>query len=311
MSYDNKSKHRQILHSGLFLGIGFCALSLSACQQPDNHNTTTDQADNISQTNSTEDTTAANSAQVSTKTQFPHYIDKLPTLLHPITPFITSENDGIYDELSSSKSRDNNYYPSIFSENTPYTYNSHMSNLVFENIATGTTKTLLPNNDFLIQQMFIPFVSSSPISQQDQSDAVTVAPSQATNENELAQNVPTTEAQRESADVETVTTLFGRMIYHINETPYQENDDDQNLFSQQALYMSDDMGGALNKLHPDNEFVQQTKWMPQISRYYFITQSDSDDNGNINEQDKTYNYQIDFSTDEPTVKKYDFTDESL
>jgi len=48
--------------------------------------------------------------------------------------------------------------------------------------------------------------------------------------------------------------------------------------------------------------------VPQISRYYFITQSDSDGNGTINEKDTTHNYQIDFSTDTPVVKGYDFTD---
>ena len=59
-----------------------------------------------------------------------------------------------------------------------------------------------------------------------------------------------------------IITLLGNAIYHINETPYTNDDEDKKLSTEQALYMSDSMGNALIKLHPDNEFVQETKWMP-------------------------------------------------
>ena len=113
-----------------------------------------------------------------------------------------------------------------------------------------------------------------------------------------------TETVRENKKV-AVNTLFNHIVYHVSETPNEQDEKGKNIMRQQALYMSNKMGAALIKLHPDNEFVRTTKWMPQVSRYYFITQSDSDGNGFIDEKDAYHNYQIDFKADKPIVTGYD------
>ena len=113
-----------------------------------------------------------------------------------------------------------------------------------------------------------------------------------------------TETVRENKKV-AVNTLFNHIVYHVSETPNEQDEQGKNIMRQQALYMSNKMGAALIKLHPDNEFVRTTKWMPQVSRYYFITQSDSDGNGFIDEKDAYHNYQIDFKADKPIVTGYD------
>ncbi len=73
-----------------------------------------------------------------------------------------------------------------------------------------------------------------------------------------------------------------------------------------ALYLSDNSGGSLIKLRPDNEFEQESKWMPQMSRYYFIAQSDNNGNGIIDQKEAYYNYEIDFAADKPVVRGYEF-----
>ena len=142
---------------------------------------------------------------------------------------------------------------------------------------------LLPNNDFIIHQVFLPHIIRA------------AAPTE---------NATTDD--RVQTKQKNITTLLGHAIYHINETPYIKDDEDNKLSTEQALYMSDSMGNNLTKLHPDNEFVQETKWMPQVSRYYFITQSDSNKNGLIDKEDTYHNYEINFVADTPVVREYAF-----
>ena len=201
----------------------------------------------------------------------------------------------------------------MFEQISPYTYQAHVSNIVFENLVTGANQKLLTNDKFVIHQLFIPYITKKSITTNNgdiaaaDTDAVMVEgnailEADTVNESEpLEDNSDTNRKQHR-----TVTTLFKHVIYHINETPYKEDEKNKNLFKQQSLYMSDNMGRQPIKLHPDAEFVQTTKWLPQLSRYYFITQSDSDDNGIIDDKDDTHNYQIDFSKDVPVAKGYDF-----
>ena len=299
------SYNKHLAESSLFLSIGLAlALSLSGCQ-PNNNPDATDniQTDSPTQTDNSDASTATTPAPIATQIEFPHYIKGWPTLLHPISPLsLTAEQD---ESLSSIKSRDK-WQPTIFAETEPYTYQTYISNIVFEDLATGVEKKLLVDDSFIIRSIFIPHVNKKRILKiNSNGDAIVDA-------NIVTDIEPDNDKNGvyRTQQLETINILFKHAIYHINETPNQKDAKDKNLFKQQALYMSDDKGDKLLKLHPDNEFIQTTKWLPQLSRYYFITRSDSDGNGLIDDKDQTHNYQIDFSKSTPAVKGYDFKNSS-
>ena len=314
MGHHNKSQNAQASYLGFGLSsklginisIGLlCALMLSACQQADNSNAANNQADNASQTGDVANAATDTTVQVPTSIQFPQYINGTPALLHPITPInIENHETG----LSSIKSRKGEMYYPIFEQQGTYQYGTHANNFVFEEIATGNTQKLMPNDNFIIDQIFLPYTTQYKLfSAKDISQEEALA-----YDNEMSADIDhednyyaEQDAPRDTKTV-TINTPFNHLIYHVSETPNQPDEEDKNIMRQQALYMSDNVGKQLTKLHPDNEFVQQTKWMPQVARYYFITQSDSDGNGTIDEKDTTHNYQIDFSVDTPVVKSYDF-----
>ena len=319
MRHHNKSQNGQTSYLGfglsskleINLGIGLlCTLMLSACQQEDNQNAANNQADNASQTGEVANAAIDPTVLVPTSIQFPQYINGTPALLHPITPInIENHETG----LSSIKSRKGEMYYPIFEQQGTYQYGTHANNFVFEEIATGNTQKLMPNDNFIIDQIFLPYTTQYKLfSAKDISQEEALA-----YDNEMSTDIDhennyyaEQDAPRDTEKV-TINTPFNHLIYHVSETPNQPDEEDKNIMRQQALYMSNNMGKQLTKLHPDNEYVQQTKWMPQVARYYFITRSDSDGNGLIDEKDATHNYQIDFKTDTPVVKSYDFTESSL
>ena len=271
----------------------FIALAVSGCQQPDRSSPdhSTEQAQPTAATHAQANDVEAQAAAraVLTKIEFPVYIQGIPALLHPVTPLQASE--GGYD-ISSIKSKKGEYYP-VFEENDHYDYRTYATNIVFEDIATHQTQKLISHNNFIISQVFFPHITRS------------IAKSANPKPEALAADTPSENANG-STQLKTVTTPFNHAIYHIAETPYKDADDDHSLYKQSALYMSDNHGKGLIKLHPDNEFVQAVEWNPQVSRYYFITQSDSDNNGLIDDKDQRYNYQIDFKATAPVAKRYEF-----
>ena len=321
MNHYNKNLEK----SSLSLSIGLAlALSLSACQPNDNNPSATDnqQTDNSTQANSADtDADTNTSTSIATQIEFPQYIKGFPTLLHPISPLsLTAEQD---DSISSMKSRDQRQ-PNAFAETQPYTYQTYVSNIVFEDLTTGFERKLLADDRFIIRSIFIPHITKKRVLRMNlNADAVTDFGDDTADDNVVDDAIVDTvivdnsivtniEPDNNTNDpdrrqpIETINTLFKHAIYHISETPYQKDAKDKNILKQQALYMSNDKGNQLIKLHPNNEYVQEIKWLPQLSRYYFITQSDSDDNGIIDDKDDTHNYQIDFSKDLPVVKNYDF-----
>jgi len=314
MRHQNRSQNGQTSYLdfglrsklGINLGIGLlCALMLSACQQADNQDTTNNQADNASQSSDGENPAADTAMQDSTSIQFPQYIHGTPALLHPITPInIENQETG----LSSIKSRKGRMYYPIFEQQGTYQYETHANNFVFEEIATGNTQKLMPNDNFIIDQIFLPYTTQYKIiaaKDTSQDEALVYNNEMSADTDHEASPYTEQDTSRDTKKL-TINTPFSHLIYHVSETPNQPDEENKNIMRQQALYMSDNMGKQLTKLHPDTEYVQQTKWMPQVARYYFITQSDSDGNGTIDEKDTTHNYQIDFSTDTPVVKSYDF-----
>ncbi|MGO2339519.1 MAG: hypothetical protein ACTH5M_02830 [Psychrobacter sp.] len=314
MRHHNKSQNGQTSYLdfglrsklGINLGIGLlCALTLSACQQTDTQDAANNQADNTSQTADGENAAADTAIQDSTSIQFPQYINGTPALLHPITPIDIEDQEA---GLSSIKYRKGEMVYPIFERQSTYRYNTHASNFVFEEIATGNTQRLMPDDNFIINQIFLPYTTQYKfIAAKDilQDEALAYDNEMSADIDHEASPYAEQDAPRDTEKV-TINTPFNHIIYHVSETPNQPDEEDKNIMRQQALYMSDNMGKQLTKLHPDNEYVQSTKWMPQVARYYFITQSDSDGNGIINEKDATHNYQIDFSIDTPVVEGYDF-----
>ncbi len=298
---------KNLANSTLSLSLSLAAvLVLSGCQPNNNPDATAEtQTSNPNQIDNL-DASTATPAPIATQIEFPQYIKGWPTLLHPISPLsLTAEQD---ENLSSIKSRDK-WQPTIFAETEPYTYQTYISNIVFEDLVTGLERKLLADNSFIIRSIFIPHITKKRILRKNSNaddtvvDTATIDGSVVTDIEYDNDNNGIYRMQR----IETVNTLFKHAIYRINETPNQKDDKDKNIFEQQALYMSDDMGNQLIKLHPDNEFIQTSKWLPQLSRYYFITRSDSDGNGLIDDKDQTHNYQINFSTDKPAVRAYNFT----
>ena len=305
MNHYNKNQAK----SSLSLSIGLAVvLSLSACQPTDDNPSATNnqQTDYSAQAdNADTDANTVTSTSIATQIEFPHYIKGWPTLLHPISPLsLTAEQD---DSISSMKSRDQ-WQPTVFAETQPYTYQTYVSNIVFEDLATGFERKLLANDRFLIRSIFIPHITKKRVLRRNLNSDDNVVDA-AIVDNSIVTDI---EPDNNTSDLdrmqrtETTNTLFKHAIYHISETPYQKDAKDKNILKQQALYMSNDKGNQLIKLHPNNEYVQEIKWLPQLSRYYFITQSDSDDNGIIDDKDDTHNYQIDFSKDVPVAKGYDF-----
>lgn len=100
--------------------------------------------------------------------------------------------------------------------------------------------------------------------------------------------------------------FYGHFIYQVKETLAKDNDD-LAVVNQRALYLSDDKGDGLKKLHPDDEYVLETRWLPSVERYYFSTKSDSNGDGKITLADKSHNYYVDLAdASNPVVKPYDF-----
>lgn len=279
------------------------ALTLSACQPTGEIATNAPESNGASANGLAAQNIEGTPAAPSTKTEFPHYINGIPTLVHPITPTNIEDSES---DTSSIKSRKGDSYQPVFEQQSPYNFRTYASNFVFEEIATGDIQKLMPNNNFIISQVFLPHLTQyKRFGTKGITEDEVVADDDLNNIESDADYNADTEALREDKKL-AINTPFNHIIYHISETPNKQDDKGKNIMRQQALYMSNVKGQQLIKLHPDNEYVGATEWMPQVSRYYFTTQSDSDGNGIINEKDVYHNYQINFKADKPVVRKYEF-----
>lgn len=215
---------------------------------------------------------------------FPVYVDdKVPTLLHPIMATQAKTNSAYSFSKKSGKNQ------SYFGAAGSFHYQTHIQNLAFEKIDSGEIQTLFDHNKFVIQDVYYPHVieeSNTVVKQVQHPDRTGEA------------NVVAKEPK---------VTLFDRVIFHVLEHKKPaDKESKSNLHQQRSLYMTNHLGKNRIKLHPDNEYVQQTKWLPDVARYYFVTRVDSDNNGIINTKDTRKNYVIDFKKDNPTAIAYDF-----
>lgn len=221
------------------------------------------------------------------KATFPLYLDNVPSILHPITPVESNAKaSSMISKSSYERGEDSN--ANYFHEASPYQFSGSIYNLVFENISTGATQRLFPNDNFVIGSIVAPFVDS-PLTtalQNLKSD-----PAKTENTTQAAAEKPVEDTDKKTSAID--KKLMGYFIYQVQEQPISD-EDKSNLDSQQSLYMSDFNGKNLVKLHPDTEYVKTVAWLPELERYYFITQNDSNNDKNITIDDSYHNYVIDF-----------------
>lgn len=261
------------------IAITLSMLFVLGCK-PDTQNTQSALvASAVTQTNQANET---NKKQIINLLEFPVYVDeKVPTLLHPIMQIGTDES-GSYS-ISKMKGKGSQGY---FSASGTFQYQTHIHNLVFEHIESGETQKLFEHNNFVIHNLYYPHVTE--------------------------EMEPTKEVQQDGENISVTAKkpkvrLFGHVIFHVQEQlkPIDE-DSKSNLHQQHSLYMTNVLGKNRIKLHPDNEYVTQTKWLPDVARYYFMTKTDSDKNGIIDSKDARKNYVIDFKKENPSAIAYDF-----
>ncbi len=331
-------------------------LSLTACQNAEKNldksletQSSTSNSNN-QQTANTEDNSSDSeiNSNIDTdpmiKIAFPQLIADIPYLLHPIVPNTTLEN-----QTSKSSFISKGGYEEVtpFYESSPYHYQTHINNLIFENLKTGANTQLFKHNNFIIDNIFYPYIPKKQLiinkqmaqingktinEQAINGQAVEVQTvdgkmiegqiteeqtlnTQLTDENieKTLQEFTTDTAKNKLIDLTnlkvkiTPKQMLKHFIYQVNEQADANPENKKsNLHQQLALYMSDENGENLHKLHPDNQYLSDTKWMPTLKRFYFITQSDSDGNGIIDNKDKYHNYLIDFNKEKPIAKPYSF-----
>lgn len=209
------------------------------------------------------------------KADFPVYLAGVPSLLHPIVPSVPAQS--AYPNAKRGDATPVNY----FQQTAPYTFSANVYNLVFENIKTRSAKRLFVQDNYLIKSVFYPYVDL------------------AKTPNDAPANAATADSTMTPIDKK----LLGHFIYEVKELP-DDNDSKTNIDDQLSLYMSDDTGNHLTKLHPINQYVKTTYWLPEVERFYFITQADTNGDGLINENDHIYNYVIDFAATRDAVNGY-------
>lgn len=193
------------------------------------------------------------------------------SLLHPVVVSAVDE----YVDKSGSYSKTQLYSHVSVSDDK---ISGQMFNLVFENKQTGQTTPLFKNNTQIIHEAHYPFYVKSDYMGRGEINW---------------QNIHKDELKH-----------YHHFIYTVQEKIGKYNSD--SIHAQTSLYMSDDKGGNLIKLHPDDEYFIQSRWVMNMERYYFTTKKDSNNDGKINLYDDSKNYYIDFKESNPKVKAYDF-----
>lgn len=208
----------------------------------------------------------ASNPSVPIKVDLPIDFKGVSSLIHPIVVAAVDE----YAEKSYSYSYSGSGKTvSSYIDIQNYHLSGKMFNLVFEDKKTGLTKTLFTNNKQIIHEAAYVIAILT-----DENDEQKVKHRQ----------------------------FYRHFVYQV-----QENlDEKAPFYSEYALYLSDEKGENLQKLHGDKEFLLGARWLPEMERYYFTTKSDSNQDGKITLADQTYNYYIDFKEkDKPIVKAYD------
>lgn len=224
------------------------------------------------------------------KTDFPVYLAGVPSLLHPIVPSVPLQKKPSYN-----KEHVDNNDVSYFQQVNPYQFNSNVYNIVFENIKSGLVQRLFPEDNYIIKAVFYP------------TSGVNNTENLLKNQTDISPNQHKTKTNINSLNNTKVPDkiLFKHFLYEIKEQPTDDNSK-TNIDDQLALYMSDEDGKNLVKLHPNNQYLKSSYWLPELGRFYFTTQADSNGDNIIDDNDKYYNYMIDFTKEKPTLVSYNY-----
>lgn len=244
----------------------------------------------------------------------PVYIEGTPALLHPIVTVVQDSKGSMASKMVSSDKADAKAYPSeyqsaYFNRVGLFDYQTHLDNLVFENIETAKTQYLFNQNTYKIQRVFFPFIAEdnryfannkSYVPKKPSEKPSSVTPATGT---KPASSVATTSVnQKFLSSLVTVDgikyKMLPRVLFEVNENTKAD------AGSTMALYMSDNFGQGITRLHPSNQFLISSEWVEPLQRFYFITQADSDNNGVINDKDTTYHYYVDFTSSMPVIRTY-------
>lgn len=239
----------------------------------------------------------------------PIFIEGTPALLHPIVTVIKDNKVSAVKAMSDSavgKNEPSQFQSQFFSNVGIFDYQTNIDNLVFENIDTQQTQKLFSTSTFKIRRVLFPYIAAN---NRFFSNNKTYTP----------KNTPTSassakaETNAERAKDNAVNQRFMLTAIEINDAKYAalprvifEVDETTNPNSgdKMALYMSDNFGHGITRLHPANQFLVSSEWVEPLQRFYFITQADSDSNGVINDKDQTFHYYIDFTPNMPLIKTY-------
>ncbi|MFW2177355.1 MULTISPECIES: hypothetical protein [unclassified Moraxella] len=259
----------------------------------------------------------------------PVYVEGTPALLHPIITLL-QDSKGIIALKSTSDSTDksdtnyrNDIISAYFNKIGLFDFQTDIDNLVFENITNAKTQRLFGQNTYKIHRVFFPYIAEdnryfdtnksytpkntpAPTQQTAQSSAQTAStpastpqPTQPTKPTSVNQKFTT-----KMLEVDGVKYLaLPRVIYEVNEAG-KSSSSEKNAQEKMALYMSDNFGQGITRLHPAEQFLTNTEWVEALQRFYFITQADSDGNGIINDKDQTYHYYVDFTPNMPVIHNY-------
>ncbi len=266
----------------------------------------------------------------------PIYIEGISALLHPIVT-VVKDNKNPTNKLSIGNDSENakesgletSLQSTYFNKTGLFDYQTNIDNLVFENLGNKTSQRLFAHNNFKIRRVFFPFIAknnrlfndnkiytpNTPATlskDKNKKPTSTVSPSAASHDN-VSVNQRFILNPVKVDEVEYMA--LPRVIFEVNEANQatdtqkadnQKTDTQKTDTQKMALYMSDNFGHGITRLHPANQFLISSEWVEALQRFYFITQADSDSNGVINDKDQTFYYYIDFSTSMPTIQSYRF-----
>lgn len=313
---------KNLLKIGLIL-----ALVLQAgCHRSDNTNELFDNARTA--TNNTQNTTNQHSstAQNPKKSNKPYvlglpvHIKPLNVMIYPILP-ILSQSKSSYDKVVEFSGKSRKYLAAgQFTVESPYSYNTNAFNLEFQVIqansnqpeAANSIKTqkhkLFDHNKFTINTVFYPHIITKKAIFCKKADRFQ---KHCIQHQFIENNQPETDNKYQEYDAikEDIvrTETFNRFIYKVKDSNFTKeqilaiNEKKGNLHTSQSLYISDGLGRNVTKLHPNNQYIEDVQWMPELKHYYFTTIEDSNNNQSIEMTDKQYMYLIDFNMPNPSA----------
>lgn len=285
------------------LPVCIAVLALGACQQkPEEAKPPTQVASSVNNAVIIADTPATLPPEPKAVQQLdvPVYVEGGALLLHPLVTLYTDDK-GLMAQRGTDASR---MTSSFVTPINSFDYTSNIDNLILENVRTGSKHRVFDHNRFRITRIFFPYQYSEHSSLKGSTTPAT----DTVKNNGNAENISQTKASEETKNG---AVLLSRILYEVDEAAPSKNPtaavNQRNERSRMALYMSDNSGNGLTRLHPANQFLLNSTWVEPLQRFYFVTRADSDNNGKLDDKDKVYYYYVDFTKTMPVIHRYQFT----